>query len=103
MEKLRDMCVLKQQDFHRMHKAGVTQYWGEGAKYYELPEEAVNPDDFRDYDGKMMGFAQMKNYLINHMVQAISKNRKKKTKKITEGITNLLMIQRIILKTVKQA
>ncbi|WP_429682260.1 hypothetical protein, partial [Bacillus paranthracis] len=34
---------------------GVTQYWGEGAKYYELPEEAVNPDDFRDYDGKNDG------------------------------------------------
>ncbi|OJE29624.1 hypothetical protein A9490_00145 [Bacillus thuringiensis] len=34
---------------------GVTQYWGEGAKYYELPEEAVNPDDYRDYDGKNDG------------------------------------------------
>ncbi|HFK1555909.1 hypothetical protein P6U34_27700 [Bacillus paranthracis] len=34
---------------------GVTQYWGAGAKYYELPEEAVNPDDFRDYDGKNDG------------------------------------------------
>ncbi|MDA2562000.1 hypothetical protein PDQ32_31270, partial [Bacillus cereus] len=34
---------------------GVTQYWGEGAKYYELPEEAVNPDDFRDQDGANNG------------------------------------------------
>ncbi|MDA2091034.1 hypothetical protein PDM90_27415 [Bacillus cereus] len=34
---------------------GVTQYWGEGAKYYELPEEAFNPDDFRDQDGANNG------------------------------------------------
>lgn len=34
---------------------GVTQYWGEGAKYYELPEEHVNPDDFRDQDGANNG------------------------------------------------
>ncbi|MCC2370339.1 hypothetical protein LKM02_28945 [Bacillus cereus] len=34
---------------------GVTQYWGEGAKYYGLPEEAVNPDDFRDQDGANNG------------------------------------------------
>lgn len=34
---------------------GVTQYWGEGAKYYELPEEHVNPDDFRDQDSANNG------------------------------------------------
>ncbi|MCC3907662.1 hypothetical protein K8Z37_30725, partial [Bacillus thuringiensis] len=35
--------------------AGVTQYWGQGAKYYELPEEHVNPEDFRDKDGENNG------------------------------------------------
>ncbi|MEC3304838.1 hypothetical protein P9046_27985, partial [Bacillus cereus] len=34
---------------------GVTQYWGQGAKYYELPEEHVNPEDFRDKDGENNG------------------------------------------------
>nr|WP_223838255.1 hypothetical protein [Bacillus cereus] len=34
---------------------GVTQYSGKMAEYYELPPEMVNPEDFRDYDGKNDG------------------------------------------------
>ncbi len=32
-----------------------TVYSGQMAKYYELPEERINPDDYTDYDGKSDG------------------------------------------------
>nr|WP_234931884.1 methyl-accepting chemotaxis protein [Bacillus thuringiensis] len=34
---------------------GTTEYWGEAAKYYELPSENFDPNDFADYDNKLDG------------------------------------------------
>lgn len=34
---------------------GTTEYWGESAKYYELPSESFDPNDFTDYDNKLDG------------------------------------------------
>ncbi|MBO1132769.1 hypothetical protein J0658_30205, partial [Bacillus paramycoides] len=34
---------------------GTTEYWGESAKYYELPPENFDPNDFADYDNKLDG------------------------------------------------
>ncbi|MFV5897352.1 hypothetical protein ACLIJ6_28720, partial [Bacillus cereus] len=34
---------------------GTTEYWGEAAKYYELPPENFDPNDFADYDNKLDG------------------------------------------------
>ncbi|PFF36770.1 hypothetical protein CN328_26090 [Bacillus cereus] len=34
---------------------GTTQYTGDMAKYYELPPENFNPNDFADYDNKLDG------------------------------------------------
>ena len=34
---------------------GITQYWGDMAKYYELPPENFDPNDYADYDGKNDG------------------------------------------------
>lgn len=34
---------------------GTTEYWGESAKYYELPPETFDPNDYADYDNKLDG------------------------------------------------
>lgn len=34
---------------------GTTEYWGESAKYYELPSETFDPNDYADYDNKLDG------------------------------------------------